>query len=368
MPDIANSFHVNVIAEAGVNHNGKLDLALALVDAAADAGADVVKFQTFRADQLATALAKQADYQTRNTGITSSQIDMLKALELDDAAHRRLLARCRERGIAFLSTPFDHLSLDLLVDGLGLKTLKVGSGDLTNAPMLLAMAQRHCAVILSTGMATMSEIEQALGVLAFGYTQQDAPDRGKFRKAFESNGGKKALRDNVTILHCTSDYPATDSEINLKAMDTLAQAFGLPVGFSDHSEGISVSIAAVARGAVVIEKHLTLDRSLPGPDHVASIEPRDFAAMVAGIRQVERALGDGRKVPMPSELKTIPVARKSLAARVVIRRGEVFSANNVCVKRPGQGMSPGLYWDLIGRSASRDYAMDELLDEKLSIE
>lgn len=365
MPDMTDTLHVTVIAEAGVNHNGKLDLALALVDAAADAGADVVKFQTFRADQLVTSSAKQADYQIRNTGVASSQLDMLKALELDDTAHRRLLARCRERDIAFLSTPFDHLSLDLLVDGLGLKTLKVGSGDLTNAPMLFAMARRHCAVILSTGMATMGEIEEALGVLAFGYTAQGAPDRGKFRKAFDSKDGKKALHDHVTILHCTSDYPAIDSEINLKAMDSLAEAFGLPVGLSDHSEGISVSIAAVARGAAMIEKHLTLDRGMPGPDHVASIEPKAFATMVAGIRQVERALGDGRKQPMPSELKTIPVARKSLAARVAIRRGEAFSDHNVCVKRPGQGMSPGLYWDLIDRRASRDYAADELLDEKI---
>jgi N-acetylneuraminate synthase len=363
---MADTLHVTVIAEAGVNHNGKLDLALALVDAAADAGADVVKFQTFRADQLVTASARQADYQTRNTGVASSQLDMLKALELDDAAHRRLLEHCRKRGIGFLSTPFDHLSLDLLVDGLGLKRLKVGSGDLTNSPMLFAMARRQCAVILSTGMATMNEIEKALGVLAFGYTAQGEPDREKFSKAFESKEGKMALRENVTILHCTSDYPATDIEINLKAMDTLAETFGLPVGFSDHSEGISVSIAAVARGAVVIEKHLTLDRGMPGPDHVASIEPKEFAAMVAGIRQVERALGDGRKVPMPSELKTIPIARKSLAARVAIRRGEVFSRENVCVKRPGQGMSPGLYWDLIGQRATRDYAADALLDENLT--
>jgi N-acetylneuraminate synthase len=355
--------HVTVIAEAGVNHNGKLDLALALVDAGADAGADVVKFQTFRANQLTTASAKQADYQTRNTGVESSQLDMLKALELDDDAHTRLLAHCRERGVAFLSTPFDHLSLHLLVDGLGLTLLKVGSGDLTNAPLLHAMAQRQCAIILSTGMATMDEIEDALGVLAFGYTTQGEPKLADFRKAFASTAGKAAIGDKVTLLHCTSDYPALDNEINLKAMDMLAEAFELPVGFSDHSQGIAVPLAAVARGAVVIEKHLTLDRNLPGPDHVASIEPKEFTAMVAGIRQIERALGDGRKVPMPSELKTIPVARKSLVARVPIRRGERFSRDNLCVKRPGNGLAASLYWDMIGQNAARDFAADELIDE-----
>jgi N-acetylneuraminate synthase len=366
MPKIQDTFHVSVIAEAGVNHNGKLNLALSLVDAAADAGADVVKFQTFRADQLATSLAKQAAYQARNTGVEISQLDMLRGLELDDDAHRRLVAHCRARRIAFLSTPFDDTSLRLLVDGLGLKRLKIGSGDLTNWPMLYAIAQRQCEVIVSTGMATMKEIEEALSVLAFAYTVEGAPDRDKFQQAFNSSDGKAALQANVTLLHCTSDYPAIDSEINLRAMDTLAAAFSLPIGLSDHSEGISIAIGAAARGAAVLEKHLTLDRSMAGPDHIASIEPKDFAAMVAGIRKIERALGDGRKVPMPSELKTMPVARKSLAARVAIRRGEAFTEDNVCIKRPGNGMSPGLYWDLIGRAATRDYATDELLDEKLT--
>jgi N-acetylneuraminate synthase len=362
MPAKLAAPQITVIAEAGVNHNGKLEIALGLVDAAAAAGADIVKFQTFRADQLATASAEQADYQRRNTGASSSQLDMLKALELNDAAHRHLLSHCQKRGIGFLSTPFDPVSLDLLVDGIGLRTLKVGSGDLTNAPMLLAIAQRRCSVILSTGMATMAEIEEALGVLAFGYMGNAVPDRVKFRKAFDSGDGQAELRTNVTLLHCTSDYPAIDSEINLKAMDTLSETFGLPVGFSDHSKGIAVAIAAVARGAVMVEKHLTLDRGLPGPDHVASIEPHDFTAMVDGIRQIERALGDGRKAPMPSELKTIPVARKSLVARVAISRGEQFSSDNLAVKRPGTGGPPILFWELIGRVADRDYAADEVID------
>lgn len=354
---------VTVIAEAGVNHNGKLDIALALVDAAADAGADVVKFQTFRADQLVTPSAGKADYQIRNTGEANSQLEMLKALELDEAAHRRLIAHCAARGVAFLSTPFDFLSLGLLTDGLGLKQLKVGSGDLTNAPILLEMARRGSAVILSTGMATMDEIAELLGVLAFGYAGGKEPGRAAFRAALASAEGKAALASSVTLLHCTSDYPATPDEINLKAMDTLAQAFGLPVGFSDHSEGIAIAIAAVGRGAVMIEKHLTLDRSMPGPDHVASIEPGDFKAMVSGIRLVERALGDGRKVPMPSELKTIPVARKSLVARGQIRRGECFSPDTLTVKRPGTGVSPVLYWEYIGRAATRDYQAEDVISE-----
>lgn len=354
---------VTVIAEAGVNHNGKLDIALALVDAAADAGADIVKFQTFRADQLVTPSAGKADYQIRNTGEATSQFAMLKALELDEAAHRQLIAHCEARGVTFLSTPFDFLSLALLTDGLGLKQLKVGSGDLTNAPILLEMARCGRAVILSTGMATMDEIAESLGVLAFGYAGGREPGRAAFAAAFASAEGKAALASNVTLLHCTSDYPAIADEINLKAMDTLAQTFGLPVGFSDHSEGIAIAIAAVGRGAVMIEKHLTLDRGMAGPDHVASIEPADFKAMVSGIRLVERALGDGRKVPMPSELKTIAVARKSLVARSDIRRGERFSPDTLTVKRPGTGVSPVLYWEYIGRAAARDYQAEDVISE-----
>jgi N-acetylneuraminate synthase len=354
---------VTVIAEAGVNHNGRLDTALALVDAAADSGADVVKFQTFRAGELATREAVQADYQIRNTAKVESQLEMLKALELDDAAHRKLLAHCGERGIAFLSTPFDHQSLALLTDGLGLKRIKVGSGDLTNAPLLLAIARRNCDVILSTGMATLEEVEEALGVLALGYAGNGEPGRTPFKAAFAQ--GKDALAAKVVLLHCTSDYPAADDEINLRAMDALAERFGLAVGFSDHSVGIAVAIAAVARGAAVIEKHLTLDRAMSGPDHLASIEPRKFKNMVAGIRQVERALGPGGKAPTRSELKTRPIARKSIVARAPIREGDLFTVDNLAVKRPGTGLSPTLFWDLIGRRASAAYGADELIREDL---
>ena len=356
---------VTVIAEAGVNHDGRLDLALALVDAAADAGADVVKFQTFRAEELATRAAMQADYQVRNTGRAESQFEMLKALELDEGAHRSLLGRCKERKIEFLSTPFDETSLKLLVDGLGVRRLKVGSGDLTNAPLLLKIAHTGCDVILSTGMATLDEIDEALGVLACGYTEQKKAGGRAFRAAFESPSGRASLRSKVTLLHCTSDYPAPDDEINLRAIDTLGERYGLPVGLSDHSVGISVPIAAVARGAAVIEKHLTLDRTMTGPDHAASIEPREFQTMVAGIRQVERAMGQGGKAPTPSERGTMPVARKSLVASAPIRAGEAFGAHNLAVKRPGTGLAPGRFWDLLDRRASRDYAPDELIAEPI---
>jgi N-acetylneuraminate synthase len=356
---------VTVIAEAGVNHNGRLDIALALVDAAADAGADVVKFQTFRADALATRAAVKADYQIRNTGMAESQLDMLKALELDAAAHRRLVAHCRERAIEFLSTPFDHASLALLVEGLRLARIKVGSGDLTNAPLLLAIARSGRGVILSTGMATMDEVEEALGVLALGYAAGGEPGRAHFQNAYRSAAGKDALRSKVVLLHCTSDYPAADDEINLRAMDALAERFGLPVGFSDHSVGIAVPIAAAARGATVIEKHLTLDRTMPGPDHVASIEPTEFKTMVEAIRRVERALGPGGKAPTRSELKTRPIARKSIVARVAIERGGSFTVENLAVKRPGTGLSPTRLWDLLGRRASAAYDADDLIMEEL---
>lgn len=356
---------ITVIAEAGVNHNGSLDLALRLVDAAAEAGADVVKFQTFRADQLTTPTAERSAYQVRNTRTQASQREMLKALELDAEAHEVLLRHCVDRGIAFLSTPFDFPSLDLLTDGLGLTRLKVGSGDLTNAPMLLAIGRRGVDLILSTGMATLEEIEEALGVLAFGYIGTGEASRAAFTAAGRSSEGRRALREHVLLLHCTSDYPAKIDDINLNAIDTLTAAFDLPVGFSDHSEGITMAVAAAAKGALVIEKHLTIGRDLPGPDHLASIEPKEFKSMVAAIREIERALGDGRKVPAAAELKTIPAARKSVVARLPIRRGEAFTVDNLGVKRPGLGLPPIHFWDLLGREASRDYAAEELIGEVL---
>lgn len=351
---------VKVIAEAGVNHNGQLDLALQLVDAAANAGADVVKFQTFRADKLASRQAVKAEYQTRTTAAAESQLDMLRGLELSEADHDAIIAHCRARGIAFMSTPFDLDSLALLADRFDVAEIKLGSGELTNAPLLLAAARTGRPVILSTGMGTLADIEAALGVLAFGYANNGAaPSRHAFAAAWHAPEGRALLSGRVILLHCTTEYPAPFGDVNLRAMDTLAAAFGLDAGFSDHTPGIAIAIAAAARGARVIEKHLTLDCGMDGPDHRASLEPADLAAMVAGIRQVELALGDGRKTPAASELKNMVVARKSLVAATSIAAGEPFTLDNLTIKRPGTGASPLDLWDRLGQPADRDYGEDE---------
>lgn len=354
---------MTVIAEAGVNHNGDLDLALKLVDAAAEAGADVVKFQTFKAERLASRRAAKAEYQTRTTDAAESQLEMLRRLELSAEDHDRLIAHCRARGIRFMSTPFDLDSLAMLTDRFAIDTIKLGSGEVTNAPLLLAAAETGRPIILSTGMSTLGEVEAALGVLAFGYAKTSAkPGRAAFADAYISDSARRSLAAQVTLLHCTTEYPAPFAEVNLRAMDTLATAFGLPVGFSDHTPGIAIPIAAVARGACVIEKHLTLDRTLPGPDHKASLAPSELAAMVEAVRQVEAALGDGVKRPSDSERKNMDIARKSLVAARPIAVGETLSAENVTVKRPGSGMSPFAYWDVMYRPAMRAYDIDELLD------
>jgi N-acetylneuraminate synthase len=348
---------VTIIAEAGVNHNGSLDLALKLVDAAADVGADVVKFQTFRADALVTQGAPKARYQTETTDAAQSQWAMLKALELGQDDHRAILERCRARGIEFLSTPFDADSLRWLVGELGMARVKVGSGDMTNAPLLLEVARLGRPVILFTGMATLDEVREALGVLAFGYAGGTAPGRAAFAAALTEHAD--ALRDRVTLLHCTTEYPAPPDSINLRAMDTLREAYCLPVGLSDHSQGHAAALAAVARGATVIEKHLTLDRAMPGPDHRASLEPAAFADLVDGVRLVEGALGDGAKQPAEAERANMAVARKSIVAARRIEAGEPFSADNLTLKRPGDGLAPIALWDLIGIPAPQAYDADE---------
>lgn len=349
-----------IIAEAGVNHNGSVDRALALVDAAKDCGADVVKFQTFTAEAVAAASAPKAGYQEANTGKSGAQLDMLRALELDEAAHRRLAARCRERGIEFLSTAFDAASLDLVLS-LGMKRLKMPSGEITNGPLLLKAARSGLPILLSTGMADLREIETALQVLAFGYgaPREASPSLLAFRAAYLGDEGKRLLAERVTVLHCTTQYPAPVEEVNLRAMDTIRQRFGLQVGYSDHTMGIAVATAAVARGAVAIEKHLTLDRTLPGPDHKASLEPAEFKAMVEAIRAVEQALGAADKRATVSERPNIPVARKSLVAARPIRKGEAFTPDNLTMLRPGDGRSPMEYWSLLGTAAERDYGKHE---------
>lgn len=353
---------VYVIAEAGVNHNGSLELARKLVDAAAAAGADAVKFQSFRAGALATVRAPKAAYQARNTGTRERQLEMLKRLQLGPAAHRALIAHCRKRRIAFLSSPFDAASLRLLAGRLGLRTLKIPSGELVNGPFLLEAARTGCGLIVSTGMSTLSEIESALGILAFGLVGTGKPSRAAFADALASARGQRRLKEKVVLLQCVTDYPARFEDVNLRAMDTLRGAFGLRVGLSDHSTGIAVPIAAAARGAAVVEKHLTLDRRLPGPDHAASLEPQELAAMVAGIRQVEAALGDGRKAPTAAEVRNRAAARKSLVAARRIAKGERYTARNLAAKRAGAGRSPLEYWDLVGRRAPRALLADEPIE------
>lgn len=351
-----------VIAEAGVNHNGSLQLALELIDVAAQAGADVVKFQTFDAARLVTAAASKADYQVANTRDAGSQLQMLRQLELSHDDHRALVARARERDIRFMSTAFDDESLAFLAT-LDMPALKVPSGDLTCAPLLLQAARLRKPLIVSTGMASLAEVEQALGVLAFGLASDSEPrSSADFEEAYRSREGRNALEQHVTLLHCVTEYPAPLETVNLRAMDTLAAAFGLPVGYSDHTLGIEVAIAAAARGAVVIEKHFTLDRTLPGPDHAASLEPAELRQLVAAVRKVQCALGSPIKQPAPAEIPNRAVARRSIVAARPIRAGERFAAGMLSAKRPGTGLSPMAWWNLIGKTATRDYQTDEVID------
>ncbi len=353
-----------IIAEAGVNHNGSDELAYALVDAAYQAGADIVKFQTFKAKNIVTEEAEQAEYQVTNSGQKESQFSMLKRLELSYDTHHKLVKYCHDLGIEFLSTAFDSESLNFLVNDLGITRLKLPSGEITNAPLVLEHARTDCDLIVSTGMATLSEIEQVLSVIAFGYlNKSDFPTDELLQAAYFSDEGKRLLKQKVTLLHCTTEYPAPYSDINLNAMDTMADSFKLAVGYSDHSEGITVPIAAVAKGAVLIEKHFTVDKSLPGPDHKASLDPAELKAMVEGIRTVEQVLGDGIKGPRASEVKNKAVARKSLVAAKDIAVGEAFSESNLAVKRPGSGINPIHFWRYLGSQSKQSYKAGDLINE-----
>jgi N-acetylneuraminate synthase len=350
------------IAEAGVNHDGSLERALQLVDAAAAAGADVVKFQTFKATHLVTAGARKAAYQVANTGADDGQFEMLRRLELSPADHHTLLARCRERGIRFMSTAFDDDSLAFLAT-LEMPAVKIPSGDITHAPLMLKAARLGQPLIVSTGMSTLSDIEAALGVIAFALTEPGAPrGRADLEQARCSARGQAALRERVTLLHCVTEYPAPPSSVHLRAMQTMAHAFDLPVGYSDHTLGIEVSIAAVALGACVIEKHFTLDRRLPGPDHAASLEPAELAQLVAAVRHVEHALGTPLKAPAPAEIGNRAIARRSVVAARPIRAGEHFTLDMLAFKRPASGLSPLDTWDLLCQRAARDFAADEAIE------
>lgn len=328
-----------IIAEAGVNHNGDMALARRLIDVAAEAGVDWVKFQTFSAERIATRTAAKAGYQNRTVGEGESQYEMLRRLELSREMHEALIDHCRAAGVAFLSTGFDIPGIELLRE-LGVTLFKIPSGEITNLPYLRHIGGLGGEVILSTGMADLGEVEAALRVL-----EEAGTPRGR-----------------ITVLHCTTEYPAPLEEVNLRAMRSMGEAFGVAVGYSDHTPGIEIPIAAAALGATVIEKHFTLDRTLPGPDHMASLEPEELRAMVRGIRNVERALGDGVKRPSPSERGNRAAVRKSLVAAVAIRAGEPFSEENLTVKRPGTGVSPMRWDEIMGRPAPRDFAVDELIE------
>ena len=350
---------VYLIAEAGVNHNGSIERALDMIEVAASAGADAIKFQTFVPSALSAAHAGKADYQKRQGPSDESQLSMLEGLALDFDAHANLLAHCRERDIDFLSSPFDRTSADFLIDKLRLPTIKLGSGELTNAPLLWRIAASDTQLILSTGMATMEEIEIALGLCCLALDGTVPQSEADCRAALDS----RRLVDKVMLMHCTSEYPCPPENANLRAMDRMAERFGLPVGYSDHTQGIEISLAAVARGACIIEKHFTLDRGLPGPDHTASLLPDELRALAAVIPTVRRSLGNTDKAPSEAECDNARVARKSLVAKRDIAPGEPFSSDNLTSKRPGTGVTPLRYWSLLGKPATHGYAADDLIRE-----
>lgn len=344
-----------IIAEAGVNHNGDTDLAFALIDAAAKAGADAVKFQTFQADLLATRQTPKAQYQKELTDASESQWQMLKRLELPQSLHHQLKDYAEKSGLEFMSTGFDLPSTEFLLS-LQLKRYKIPSGELTNAPLLWLTARSGKPLILSTGMATLGEIELALAVVAHASTASAAPKGIKeIWHNWNNTVAQQNLKQQVTLLHCTSQYPCPDEQVNLAAMTTLADSFQLPVGYSDHSDGLLVPVAAVARGATIIEKHFTLDRNLPGPDHKASLTPGELKEMVQQIRRVELLMGSGIKAPYPVELETQRVVRQRLVAKTAIAAGQLFTADNLSSARSSSGTAALQYWDLLGQTADRSY-------------
>ena len=329
---------VFIIAEAGVNHNGSIKLAKKLIDVAVESGADAVKFQTFKTKNLVSKDAKKADYQKKNTDVLESQFDMIKKLELDVNAHKKLISYCQKKGIMFLSSPFDHDSINLLSD-LGLKIFKIPSGEITNLPYLRQIGLLGKKVVLSSGMSTLKEVKSALTVLI-------------------ESGTKK---ENITILHANTMYPTPMEDVNLNAMLTIQKELDISVGYSDHTIGIEVDIAAVAMGASIIEKHFTLDQNLQGPDHKSSLEPKELKAMVLSIRNIEKALGDNKKKLSPSESININVVRKSIVANQQIKKGDLLTEKNIAVKRPGNGINPMKWDEIIGSIARKNYNVDELI-------
>ena len=357
--------NVKIIAELGVNHNGKEELAFELIDKAYLAGVDIVKFQTFNSDSLVSKKAEKAGYQVENTKTTESQFKMLKALELRQECFLRLKAYAAERGLGFMSTAFDKDSLDFLTHTLKLTTLKIASGELTNAPLLLEHAKTKKDIILSTGMASSNEIKKALEIIAFGYLRQNEqdPDAKGLEKVLTTDEAQKLLKQRVTLLHCTTRYPTPVEDANLNFIDSLHNTFQLNVGFSDHTTSVIVPALSVMKGVKIIEKHFTLDNNLEGPDHKASLEPPQFKEMVLNIREAEESLGDYNKKLTSEEEKNKRAGRRSLHVNQVVNKGEKFTKDNLIALRPGHGLTPFSYWDLLGKEAKKDYSSGELIDE-----
>jgi len=356
--------NVYIIAEAGVNHNGSLEMAKRLVDVAATAKANAVKFQTFNTEDLVCLTAPKAEYQHKSSIDNESQFQMLKSLELNHAAQIELQHYCQSKHIEFLSSPFDLKSVDFLCRTLNVPLVKIASGEITNLPLLIKISQTGKPVILSTGMSTLNEIETALMILTYGYLYPEnefLPSLQECENVYFSKLGQHALQEKVSLLHCTSEYPAPFPDVNLRVIKTLNDAFQLPVGYSDHTLGIGIAIAAVACGATIIEKHFTLDKNLIGPDHQASLDPQELNLMVQHIREVESALGSSKKIPVRSELKNRSIARKSLVALKKISVGDKLTQENVGCKRPGNGISPLRFSDIQNTYAVRHYEPDELI-------
>lgn len=361
---------VYVIAEAGVNHNGSMELAIKLIEAAKDVGADAVKFQTFKTEKLVTKEAKKAAYQNENDSQSSSQEEMLRRLELSDEQFIELAKICEENGIEFLTTCFDKDSLKVICDQVNPKVLKVGSGDLTNLPLIIEHARIGMDIIISTGMATMSEVEDALAALAFGYIDdREAPESYRWLKHnYYTADMLEKISDKVTILHCVTDYPAKHEDLNLDAVCQLSNVYKMKVGYSDHSLGNEACCAAVALGAVCIEKHLTLDKDLPGPDHAASSSPEEFRDLVRSIRNLEKSLQPRIKAPTPREKANLEIARKYIVAAKDIEVGEELNEHNLEIKRSGSGLLPSQYWDLLGKKAHQAYAVGQGIELPLNSE
>lgn len=352
---------VYIIAEAGVNHNGSIETAKKLIDVAKDCGASAIKFQTYKTEKIVVRDAQKADYQIRNTNTADeSQFQMLKKLELSYDDFTELHNYCKTKSIDFMSSPFDLESLDFLTDKLRLNNIKIGSGEITNGPLLLSLARKKVNIIFSTGMSYLNEIEEAIKLIAFGFKYETGyPTQEKTAEAFGDSRVLEQLKERISVLHCTSEYPAPYDEINLKVMEQLSQLYGVQIGYSDHTKGIHIPIAAVALGAKIIEKHITLDKSMEGPDHLASIDPKELKEMVSGIRQVEQALGQNTKTVTMAEKSNRLIARKSIVACKPISKGAVFTEDLLTSMRPGDGRSPMEIWNLIGSVAECDYKEGE---------